>query len=158
MDCRDVTTIALNRLAGEAGEAERRELAAHLAGCETCRREMARLEDVWTILGTDPDAEITSEFRERSLALLEEETLRRRVREFRPRPRASALRPLLRAAALLAAAAIGWVAARGLPSLSESGPSTASGAPRAIATPSAGIAAASNRSPAAPDLSAHMKT
>jgi hypothetical protein len=154
MDCRDVTTIALNRLAGEADEISRRELAAHLAGCDACRREMARLEDIWTVLGTDPDAEITPGFRERSLALLEEETLRRRVREFRPRRRASFLRPVLQAAALLAAAAIGWVVARGLPSSSgASAPASASGAPRAIATPSAGIAAASNR-PAVPDLSA----
>ena len=156
MDCRDVTTIALHRLAGEADEPSRRELAAHLAGCEACRREVARLEDIWTVLGTDRDAEVTPEFRERSLALLEEETLRRRVREFRPRPRPSLLRPALQAAALLAAAAIGWVVARGLPSSSRpEAPSAASRAPRAIATPSAGIAAASNPSSSAvPDLSA----
>jgi hypothetical protein len=154
MDCRDVTTIALDRLAGEADETSRRELAAHLAACEACRREMVRLEDLWTVLGTDPDAEITPEFRERSRALLEEETLRRRVREFRPRPRSSFLRPMLQAAALLAAAAIGWVVARGLPSGSGAGaPATASTAPRAIATPSAGMAAVSNPSSAVPDLS-----
>ena len=113
MDCRDVTTIALDPLAGEADEASRRELSAHLAGCEACRREMARLEDLWTVLGTDRDAEMTPEFRRRSLDLIEEETLRRRVREFRPRrPVAS---PLLQAAALLAAGSLGYLVARGLP-------------------------------------------
>ncbi len=164
MDCRDVTTIALNRLAGEADEALRRELAAHLAGCESCRREMARLEDVWTVLGTDPDAEVTPEFRERSLALIEEETLRRRVREFRPRPRHSFLRPLLQAAALLAAAAIGYLVSRGLPSTTGSAPAggtnapaTASGAPRAVETPPPGIAAASNPGSTVPDLSSNPR-
>jgi anti-sigma factor RsiW len=159
MDCRDVTKIALDRLAGEADETARRELAAHLAGCEACRREMARLEDLWTVLGTDEAAEITPEFRQRSLELLEEETLRRRVREFRPRPRASSLRPMLQAAALLAAAAIGWVVARGLPSSSGApgAPSMASGSPRAVQTPPPGIAAASNSSAAVPDLSANPR-
>jgi predicted anti-sigma-YlaC factor YlaD len=114
MDCRDVTSIALDRLAGEADEASRRELSAHLAGCDACRREMARLEDLWTILGTDPEAALTPEFRERTLALLEEEMLRRRIREFRPRRRFAS--PLLQAAALLAAASLGYFAARGLPS------------------------------------------
>jgi hypothetical protein len=115
MDCRDVKTIALDRLAGEADEASRRELSAHLAGCEGCRREMARFEDLWTVLGTDEDAEITPEFRKRSLALIEEETLRRRIREFRPRTRRG-IRPLIQIAALLAAGGVGYLLARGLPS------------------------------------------
>lgn len=117
MDCRDVTTIALDRLAGEADEASRRELAAHLAGCEACRSEMARLEDLWTVLGTDPEAVVTPDFRKRTLALLEEETLRNRVRDFRSRESrskaASPRRVLLQAAALLLAAGAGWLVARG---------------------------------------------
>jgi len=153
MDCRDVKTIALDRLAGEADEAARRELSAHLASCETCRREMARLEDLWTVLGTDADAEITPEFRERSLALIEEETLRRRIREFQPRPRARGfVRPLLQAAAMLAAAGIGYLVARGLPS--ASGPVPAPGTRAAIATPSAGVAPTLNPASAVPDLAA----
>ncbi|MFY9552496.1 MAG: HEAT repeat domain-containing protein, partial [Thermoanaerobaculia bacterium] len=71
---------------------------------------MSRLEELWTVLGTDPDATLTAEFRRQTLALLEEETLRRRVRQFRPRPRF--VRPLLQAAALLVAAGLGFVAAR----------------------------------------------
>ncbi len=130
MDCRDVTTIALDRLAGEADEASRRELSAHLAGCETCRREMARLEDLWTVLGTDPDAQVTPEFRRRSLDLIDEETLRRRVREFRPRRRFA--NPLFQAAALLAAGSLGYFVARGLPG-GQSG--TPAPAPAAAAAP-----------------------
>jgi HEAT repeats/Putative zinc-finger len=114
MDCRDVSLFGVEKLAGEATEADRRALAAHLAGCEACRREVARLEDVWTTLGLDPDAEVTPDFRRRSLGLLEEEMIRGRVRAFRPRP--AVARPLWQAAALLAAGAIGWVVARGLPS------------------------------------------
>jgi len=113
MDCRDVATLGVERLTGEASEAARRELAAHLAGCESCRREMARLEDAWTTLGADPDAEVTPEFRRRTLGLIEEEMIRGRVRAFRPRP--TFLRPALQAAALLVAGVLGYFAARGLP-------------------------------------------
>jgi anti-sigma factor RsiW len=113
MDCRDVTTLGVERLSGEAPEPARRELSAHLAGCEACRREMARLEDAWATLGLDPEAELTPEFRRRTLALIEEEMIRGRVRAFQPRP--AFVRPALQAAALLAAAGLGYVAARGLP-------------------------------------------
>jgi len=109
MDCRDLIARAIDRLAGEADTASRRELAAHLAACESCRSEMAGLERIWSTLGLDPDAEITPEFRRRTLELLENETIRRRVRSFRPRPHA--VRPLLQAAALLLAAGLGYLAA-----------------------------------------------
>jgi hypothetical protein len=96
------------------------------------------------------------------MELLEEETLRRRIREFRPRARGRApvFRPILQAAAILAAADIGWVVARGLPSSSRTGsgaPSVASGAPRAIATVPPGIAAVSNPVSAVPDLAANPR-
>jgi hypothetical protein len=131
MDCRDVTLLSVDRLAGEASEASRRELAAHLAACENCRREMARLEDVWTTLGLDPDAEVTPEFRRRTLGLLEEEMIRGRVRAFRPRPAFS--NPLLQAAALLLAAGVGYVAARGIPG--SASPAPAGSLPVAAVTP-----------------------
>src|SRR5262249_32909506 len=76
MTCRDVTNRATERLTGEAGESARRELSAHLNSCEACRTDMSRLEDLWTVLGTDPDATVTPEFRRETLALLEEEMLR----------------------------------------------------------------------------------
>ena len=110
MDCRDLTALATERLAGEAGEAVRRELSQHLASCESCRAEMGRTESVWAALGEDPDANVTPEFRRRTLALLEEEMLRSRVRAFRPRPKFA--RPLAQAAALLVAGSLGWVLAR----------------------------------------------
>jgi hypothetical protein len=142
MDCRDVTTLGVERLTGEASEASRRELAEHLAGCESCRREMARLEDAWTTLGVDPDAEVTPEFRRRTLGLIEEEMIRGRVREFRPRP--AFARPALQAAALLVAASLGYLAARGLPRTP---------APSAAATPPAATTPAA----AVPDLAANPR-
>ena len=133
MDCRDVTTLGIERLTGEAPEASRRELAAHLAACETCRREVERLEELWSTLGRDPEAEVTPEFRRRTLAMLEEEMLRARVRAFRPRP--GFARPLLQAAALLVAAGLGYLVARGLPGAS---PAASSGAgPSGAVTPMA---------------------
>jgi hypothetical protein len=137
MDCRDVNEKAIERLAGEAGEATRRELSAHLAGCESCRRETSRLEDVWTTLGVDPDAEITAEFRSRTLGLIEEQMIRHRVREFRPRQRT--FRPLLQAAALLAAASLGYLVSRGLPRTpspaNAAAVAAAAGAPAPAAAP-----------------------
>lgn len=56
------------------------------------------------------DAELTPEFRERTLALLEDEMIRGRVRHFRPR--AAWARPLAYAAGLALAAAGGFWAAR----------------------------------------------
>jgi HEAT repeats/Putative zinc-finger len=123
MDCRDVTQLAVERLTGEAGAPARAALAAHLAGCEPCREEMRALEGVWTTLGADPDATVRPEFRRQTLALLESEMLRQRVRTFRPRPRLAS--PLLRAAALLLAAGLGYLAARAVPS--RPAPAVASG-------------------------------
>ena len=89
MDCRDVKQLAVERLTGEAGSEARADLAAHLAGCEPCREEMLALEGVWAKLGADPDATVRPEFRRTTLALLEEEMLRQRVRTFRPAARRS---------------------------------------------------------------------
>jgi hypothetical protein len=146
MDCRDVTTIAIERLTGEAGESARRELSAHLNSCESCRNEMTRLEDLWTVLGTDPDAPVTPEFRRQTLALLEEETLRRRVREFRPRT--PWLRPMLHAASLLVATGLGFLAARELfrPNANAPAPTVA-----AVETPVPG------RRAVIPDLSSNPR-
>jgi len=119
MDCRDLTTLAIERLTGEADEASRRALSEHLARCENCRRDAEKLEGVWATLGRDADAEVSPEFRRRTLALLEDEMRRGRVRAFRPRPVYA--RPMLQAAALAAAAALGYLAAKGLPSVASTG-------------------------------------
>jgi hypothetical protein len=146
MDCRDVTQLAVERLTGEAGAQARADLAAHLAGCERCREEMRALEGVWTTLGEDPDATVRPEFRRETLALLESEMLRQRVRAFRPRPRLAS--PLLRAAALLLAAGLGYFAARTLPSRPSSTPTVSAASARVPAAVSPAAASAS----ALPDL------
>jgi HEAT repeat protein len=130
MDCRDVTALAIERLTGEADAASRRAYSEHLARCENCRREAERLERVWATLGDDTDAEVSPEFRRRTIALLEDEMRRGRVRAFRRRP--AFARPLLQAASLAAAAALGYVAAKGLPSGASS---AVAGRPSGAVTP-----------------------
>jgi hypothetical protein len=140
MDCRDLTALAADRLAGELDEPARRALASHLAGCEACRAEMTRLEGVWTTLGEDPDAQVTPEFRRRTLGLIEEEMLRSRVRTFRPR-RAGFLRPFAQAAALVAAGSLGWVLARtAAPGSRPAAAATAPGTSAAASSPAASAA------------------
>ncbi len=115
MECRDLTAMAVNGLLGQTDETRRRELASHLAECPVCRAEMAKIERTWAALGEDPDVTVRPDFRRRTLALLEEEMIRNRIRTFRPRARW----PLLAAqAAALAFAALGgyWVALRGVAS------------------------------------------
>lgn len=110
MECRELTELALGRLLGEIDAGRREDLERHLAGCRACRGELGELEETWETLGADLDAPVTPEFRARTIALLEDEMLRRRVREFRPRSRV--LRALAQAAAILVAAAAGFFAAK----------------------------------------------
>lgn len=153
MECRELTEYAMGRLTGAAGatgSAEREALDRHLAGCAPCRNEIAALEETWEILAADPDAAVTPEFRDRTLELLEDELLRRRIRTFHGRPR-TARRALLQAAAVLAAAAAGFFAAR------EIAPAPGPGAapsPAAVSTGAAATNARVSGSPAAewPDL------
>jgi HEAT repeat protein len=109
MECRELTEYALGRLLGETAPRERDDLEVHLAGCASCRAELSALEEAWETLGADPDATMTPEFRSRTVELLEDEIARRRIRSFRPRPRV--LRMLVAAAAVLVAAAVGYLAA-----------------------------------------------
>jgi hypothetical protein len=109
MECRELTATAVEELLGRSDEAARRDLARHLEACAACRAEMGRIERTWQALGEDPDASVTPEFRDRTLALLEDEMLRGRVRAFRPRARWTRV---LAYAAGLALAALGgaWAA------------------------------------------------
>lgn len=134
MDCRDLTALTIERLTGEADEASRRALSEHLARCESCRREAEALEALWATLGRDADAEMSPEFRRRTLGLLEDEMRRGRVRAFRPRPFFA--RPLLQAASLAAAGALGYLAAKGLPFAAS--PAAVAGRPSGAVTPMAG--------------------
>jgi len=110
MECRELTEFAVSGLLGEVDEKSRREMDAHLSDCSDCREEFAKIEAAWDALGRDPDLQVSSDFRHRSLELLEEEMVRRRVREFRPRRRWVAV--AAQAAAILVAAAIGWALRR----------------------------------------------
>lgn len=113
MECRELIAFALDARAGdpESTGPLRREISEHTESCEACREELARIEETWERLGEDPDAPMTPQFRRQTLALIEDEMLRARVRAFRPaRPRMS--RALLQAAAILVAAVGGFWAAR----------------------------------------------
>ncbi len=109
MECSELTPLLIDDLLGEAGDPLRIEIARHLEACPACREAKARLDAAWQGLGEDPDAPVTPEFRSRTLALMEDEILRRRVASFRPRRRWAL--PLAYAAGLaLAAVGGGWVA------------------------------------------------
>lgn len=109
MECRELNERIIDRLTGELPPEAGRALAAHLDSCGACRAEAAAVERAWAFLAEDAGAEATPEFLQRGKALLEEEMLRARVREFRPRPRW--IRPAVQAAAILAAAGLGYLAA-----------------------------------------------
>jgi hypothetical protein len=114
MECSELTEAVLGEIGGEADDRSREELARHLVSCPSCREERARLESVWRRLGDDPGAAVTADFRRRTLELLENEMIRRRVRTFRPRLRWAI--PLAYAAGLALAAAGGaWIARRAGP-------------------------------------------
>jgi hypothetical protein len=107
MECRELTSLAIDELLGQAQEPARRELARHLEGCAACRDQIAGIEKTWQSLGDDPDVPVTAEFRDRTLALLEDEMLRQRIRTFRPRPPRLRWARVLAYAAGLALAALG---------------------------------------------------
>ena len=109
MECGELTERAIARLTGQLPPEEAQELEAHLVSCEACRGELAAVGRAWEFLGEDRPLEASPEFRRRTRALLEEEMLRARVRQFTPRRRV--LRIALRAAAVIAAASLGYAAA-----------------------------------------------
>lgn len=124
MECSELTERALGLLTGDAGEDCRQDLERHLDSCAACRAETAQIERAWTALGDDPDATVTGDFRDRTLALLEDEMLRARIREFTPRARWPRL--AAQAAALAVACAAGFFVARRAPApLENAGPAKA---------------------------------
>lgn len=145
MECRELTDHAIGRLTGAIEDADRQSLERHLAACAACRREIAALEETWEILAADPDAPVTPEFRDRTLELLEDELLRRRIQTFRGKGRSgpgSVRRPLLQAAAVLVAAAAGFFAAREI--APGTGPGSAGAASPGGTTRAASVGAAAN--------------
>ncbi len=131
MECRELTEHAIGRLLGDSAAGERDELERHLAGCASCRAEIVALEEAWEALGADVGATVTPEFRARTIELLEDEIARRRIRAFHPRSRV--LRILARAAALVLAAAAGFVAAKGRPQGSRAPGAAPAGPPKIAA-------------------------
>jgi hypothetical protein len=135
MECRELTQRAIDRLTGEIGPEEDRELAEHAASCAACREELESVRGAWEFLGEDRGAEASPEFLRRGRALLEDEMLRSRVRDFRPRPRW--IRPAAQAAAILLALGVGYLAAgrrsAPMPAPSPTEPAKAGVAPAASA-------------------------
>ncbi|MEO8188972.1 MAG: HEAT repeat domain-containing protein [Acidobacteriota bacterium] len=125
MECRKLTELALDGRLSDAPGPLREEVAAHAESCSACRSELETLEHAWDRLGDDPDLPVTPEFRRRTLALLEDEMLRSRIRTFTPRRGRRWTRPLLEAAAVLVAAITGYGAARQLSPSSSLAPSRA---------------------------------
>ncbi len=109
MECRELTERMIDRATGQISPEAGRELEEHLSSCAVCRSEGAALGKAWEFLGEDPGLDASPEFRRRGRELLEEEMLRARVREFRPRPRA--WRWAAQAAAVLVAGSLGWIGA-----------------------------------------------
>jgi hypothetical protein len=108
MECDDVVTRAIERLADAGSARDDRALDEHLEGCAACRAEVEAAENAWVRLGSDPDATVDPDFRRKTLAMLEDETLRRRVVPLRSRK----WMPALQAAAMLATGVGGYLLAR----------------------------------------------
>jgi hypothetical protein len=108
MECNDVVESAIERLSHPLAPPIQNELDRHISGCEECRVRVEEAESAWARLGTDADLPIDPDFARETLAMLEAETLRRRVAPF-PRSRFAFA---LRAAALLAAGASGFLLSR----------------------------------------------
>jgi len=108
MECDDVVTRAIERLADAGSARDDRALDEHLESCAACRAEVEAAENAWVLLGSDPDATVDPVFRRKTLAMLETETLRRRVVPLRSRK----WMPALQAAAMLAAGVGGYLLAR----------------------------------------------
>jgi HEAT repeats len=108
MECNDVVEQAVGRLTHQLSPPVQAELAEHLARCAGCRTRVEETESAWARLGTDADIPIDPDFSRETLAMLQAETLRRRVVQF-PRGR---LAIALRVAALIVAGASGFLLSR----------------------------------------------
>jgi hypothetical protein len=128
MECRELIAFAIDDRIGplrNSSGAERRELAEHLESCAACREELEKIEETWSRLGEDPDLAVSPDFRRRTLALIDDEMLRMRLKQFSSRPPRRFARPLAEAAAVVLAALGGWWAATAA-HRAPAGPSAAS--------------------------------
>lgn len=145
MECHDVLERSVDWIAGELAKLEAGEIKRHLDSCESCRAAVEETESAWTRLAADPDPSMSPEFRAESLAMLEAETLRRKVAAFPGRR----FVPALAIAASLATGVTGFFLARATMPKSAV-PVTASASSK---SPSAGPVAAASL----PDLSRQPK-
>ena len=120
MECRDVLKsreAAILRLCGELSAAEAARLDDHLSRCAPCAEESRRLAALWTRLGDEPLADPSTAFLQRSEELLLLAAKKRATPPWAPpvplrlRERGPVV-PLLKAAALIAAVAGGFLLAR----------------------------------------------
>lgn len=154
MECSDVLTAHIARLAGEPTPVSPELIEAHLVACDRCRREVGALAATWDELEADPGLEVSETFRRDTLEKMAVATIARRSKSssspnvvaFRPK---SPVRILLQAAALLLAAGAGFLASR----LSSKPEQTASAKERipVVATRTVDV------SRSLPDLSTHPK-
>ena len=63
--CSEFEELLSAKLDGELTAEEAGRLEAHLAGCEVCRREYARLERVWEALDVLDDIEVSADLADR---------------------------------------------------------------------------------------------
>lgn len=146
MECRELKELITDRLVGADPEPLRAEAEAHLDECAACRAERSQIEEAWALLAEDRDAALTPAFRARSLALLEDEMIRQRVRAFRPR--SAWPRRLAYAAGWILAAAAGYWAARQIPTPGRTallGPTAAPAPPSKAAQPEGSLSNVSYR-------------
>jgi len=113
MECRQTLTIrdlVLSRLAGQATEADRAFVSSHLESCAACRAEAEWIESLWARLGDDDAVDLapTPGFVARASATLASASLGNVV-PFRAHRVADGF---LKAAALLVAGGLGFLAAR----------------------------------------------
>lgn len=110
-DCADTTFFVTARISGEISRNEAEALDRHLAVCEACRAEAARIERTWNLLGELPETVPGAAYRAVTLGLLEDAVISRRVVRMMPR-KSFFQRPALQAAAIVLAALGGFAVAR----------------------------------------------
>lgn len=110
MERRDVVEAVTLRLSGELPPERAAALDDLLRSDADARAEADAVSAAWKKLGEDRDLTPSFDFRRATLAVMEEETLRRRVRPFTPR--GTPARWIGQAAALLAAGFVGFTIAR----------------------------------------------
>lgn len=153
MNCHEAELRVADALGGELSDHDRRELDAHLAGCDACRDELARGEQVLGVMRTSISAPTINLQREGDRLVLS-----RRVH----RPRFVAA--MLKYAAVIGLSFLGGVALDGRmlggsstqPIASRGTPASVSSATARTRSVESALVAAYQRNPRQPDLAKCM--